>query len=246
MPRLLVVQEIKLSSKMSIWLLIVILWIPKISTSEDHCLNFVRISKWKDLEAVRFTNPVLLKDHDDLEPIDIKALQVPCIKGEHFASDPNEINRFLANFQKLRIFAKNFVTIHANFSGQKQMIESFNDMQRTFDLITPFDETQQRHKPPELGSRQLIFNFFVFWPSMFLEEDGKLRGVDLQVVKTLAKKFRFTYKFLPPGFSIDARELPNGSIVGVRPDVSSNVVVKQFLVRSLCKYQEFQFCFTMS
>ncbi|TRY73346.1 hypothetical protein TCAL_15732, partial [Tigriopus californicus] len=198
---------------------------PGLNADEDYieksCLNFVRISSLKDLEAVNFTNPVLLKDHDNLDNKDIKALQVSCLQGEHFASEATDVNQFLTNFQKLRIFAKPFVNLHANLSGQR--VESINDMQRTFDLVTPNSEEEEVHEPPKVGSRQLIFNFFEFWPSLFLDDDGILRGVDLHVVETLAQKFRFTYKFLPPGFSIDARELPNGTIVGVRPDVETGV-----------------------
>lgn len=182
--------------------------------ADNMCVHLARISTLNDLATLDFRkHPVILMDHTQFSDQYKRALQVYCIYGTVFESSEVKLNAFLGDFQSLRISSKLHVKIHTNIN--KERIHLLNNIHRSFNIILE----SQIYPPYPLGLARISITLFNLWPHYFSSPSG-LRGTDRSLIQILAKKLGFSYDFMPPALSINARTLSNGTIVGIIPDVS--------------------------
>ncbi|TRY80633.1 hypothetical protein TCAL_14461 [Tigriopus californicus] len=155
-------------------------------------------------------------DHSQLNPQYHRALRVSCLYGTILESNGTELQGFLTSFQNLKIASKSFVEIHTNLSNNR--IPFLNNIHRSFNIILG----DRIHLPPSLQIRPISVTLFNLWPRHYSTPTGS-RGIDLSLVQALAKNLKFSFKFLPVALSINPKTLPNGTTVGIIPDVQNGV-----------------------
>lgn len=194
------------------WLPLFLLLVPSLK-AHLFCLHVIKITSLNDLVNVDLSkDPILLMDQNQFNPRDIKALHVSCIYGTVFESRQIELNKFLQDFQSLRIPSKQHLALHTELA--KEAIAIFENIHRSFDIVFK----GQIHRPLPIRSRSLTIISFDFWPNHYYGSSG-LIGTDPKLLDILAQKLHFSYRLLPPPLSVNGRTLPNGTLVGVLPDV---------------------------
>lgn len=191
------------------WKLIFLILFPPI-WAHNACLHLIKISSLTDLAQVDLSQSPILLTHRNLHD---KALHVPCVYGTIFEPSPVELNKFLLAFQSLWIASKPRLEVYTDVS--EAQISLLTNIHRSFDIVLK----GKLYPTLSLKFRTLSVTTFDIWPHHYYTPMGLL-GTDVSLFNVLSRKLEFSFNLLPRALSVNGRVLPNGTLVGILPDVS--------------------------